>query len=235
MKTIAIHLLVVLLLASGSSAFARVMRKTYYGSFGDRPCTVQMTWQNWEGLGAIDGVIRVSDGTTIPFSGSNSRSGVLEFNAKGNSYRLVRRDVGRQTSWVSARLSFSEAAPAPTTPTPTPTPSPSPAAEGPAPGSENVAPQMVDESYTGSWRGREFIARVRWAPGDEPGIVRRGRGTLIMAGGQQFSIEGWQPSADSAEFTIKPDDTGETYKTTKGDRDGNPSWESSSLILRETK
>jgi len=234
MKTITIHLLVVLLLASGSSSFAKVMRKTYFGSYGDRACTVQMNWHNWEGLGAIDGVIRVSDGTTIPFSGTNSQSGVLELRANQNSYRLVRREVGKKTSWVSARLSFSETAAAPT-PTPTPTPTPSPAAEVPPPGSENAAPQMVDESYTGSWRGKEFTAKVRWAPGDEPGIVRRGRGTLTLAGGQQFSIEGWQPSVDSAEFTISPDETGETYKTKKGNQSGNPSWESNSLILKEAK
>jgi hypothetical protein len=50
-----------------------------------------------------------------------------------------------------------------------------------------------------------------------------------MSGGQKFSIEGWQPSAEAAEFNIKPDMSGETYKTTKTTRDGSEAWESSSL------
>ena len=55
-----------------------------------------------------------------------------------------------------------------------------------------------------------------------------------MSGGQKFSIEGWQPSADAAEFNIKPDASGETYKTTKTTRDGSEAWESSSLTLTQT-
>ena len=94
---------------------------------------------------------------------------------------------------------------------------------------------MVDETYTGSWRGQQFTAQMRWAPGDEPQIVRRGVGTITMSGGQKLSIEGWQPSADAAEFNIKPDASGETYKTTKTTRDGSEAWESSSLTLTQTK
>jgi hypothetical protein len=92
---------------------------------------------------------------------------------------------------------------------------------------------MVDETCTGSWRGQQFTAQMRWAPADEPQIVRRGRGTITMSGGQKFTIEGWQPSADAAEFNIKPDASGETYKTTKTTRDGSEAWESSSLTWRQ--
>jgi hypothetical protein len=56
-----------------------------------------------------------------------------------------------------------------------------------------------------------------------------------MAGGQQVSIEGTQRSTEEREFSIKPDETGETYKTTKTTRSGNDSWEGNSLILIEKK
>jgi hypothetical protein len=46
---------------------------------------------------------------------------------------------------------------------------------------------------------------LKRAPADEPQIVRRGRSTIMMSWGQTFSIEGWQPSTDAAEFNIKPD------------------------------
>ncbi|HMJ04893.1 MAG TPA: hypothetical protein VK474_01425 [Chthoniobacterales bacterium] len=95
--------------------------------------------------------------------------------------------------------------------------------------------RMVDETYTGLWRGQEFTARIRWAPGDEPGIVRRGRGTMTMPGGQQIPIEGVQPSAEGAEFSIKPGETAQNYKTTKTTREGSPSWEGEALILTEKK
>lgn len=233
MKSFTTTLLVVLFLACTSNVFAKVAKKTYSGSYKGRPCIVQMTWHNWEGLGAIDGVIRVSDRELIPFSGSNSQSGVIELTVGGESFRLVRRDLGKTASWSSSRLSFTETGSAPT-PSPTPKASPSPTAEVLTTDSE-IPERMVDESYTGTWRGQEFTARVRWAPGDEPGIIRRGRGTITLAGGQQFAIEGWQPSADAAEFSIKPDEKGETYKTTKTIRSGNPSWESDSLTLTEKK
>jgi len=229
MKSFTTTLLAALFLASAASSLAKAAKKTYAGSYNGLPCTVQMTWHNWEGLGAVDGVIKVSGRTIIPFSGSNSQSGVIELQAAGETIRLVRGGGGKAASWTSAKLSFTE-----TAATPTPTPSPSPTEEVLIPGSE-MAERMVDESYTGSWRGQQFTARVRWAPGDEPGIIRRGRGTITMAGGQQFAIEGWQPSAEAAEFSIKPDETGETYKTTKTSRDGNESWEGGSLVLTPTK
>ncbi|MEO5722679.1 MAG: hypothetical protein ABIR71_14610 [Chthoniobacterales bacterium] len=233
MKRLSIHLIVVALLwASAAFAFAEVTTKTYSGSYNGIACTVRMTWHNWTGLGPIDGRITLADGTTIPFSGSNSQSGVLEFKAKGHSFRLVRRDVGRKTSWVSAKLVFTEGAAATPTPTPTPSPSPSPTPE-PAP--EISESTMVEQAYTGSWKGKALTAQMRWAPGDSPGVTRRGRGTVTMEDGTQFSIEGWQRGVDSTEFGLIPDENAETYKTTKTDSDGNVVWESSSLTLTEKK
>ena len=218
--------LLVLFLATVSLSLAGAAKKTYSGSYKGQPCVVKVTWYNWEGLGPIAGVIHLSSGTVVTFSGSNSQPGVIELTAAGESFRLVRKDVGKAASWTGSRFSFSEAL-APT-PTPSPTPQSSPVTEVPP-------SRMVDETYVGSWRGQQFTAQMRWAPGDEPQIVRRGLGTITMSGGQKFSIEGWQPSADAAEFNIKPDPSGETYKTTKTTRDGSEAWESSSLTLTQTK
>jgi hypothetical protein len=226
--------LLVLFLATVSLSLAGAAKKTYSGSYKGQPCVVKVTWYNWEGLGPIAGVIHLSSGAVVTFSGSNSQPGVIELTAAGESFRLVRKDVGKAVSWTGSRFSFSEA-PAPT-PTPSPTPQSSPVTEEVLIPKSQVPPsRMVDETYTGSWRGQQFTAQMRWAPGDEPQIVRRGRGTITMSGGQKFSIEGWQPSADAAEFNIKPDASGETYKTTKTTRDGSVAWESSSLTLTQMK
>jgi hypothetical protein len=226
--------LLVLFLATVSLSLAGAAKKTYSGSYKGQPCVVKVTWYNWEGLGPIAGAIHLSSGSVVTFSGSNSQPGVIELTAAGESFRLVRKDVGKAVSWTGSRFSFSEA-PAPT-PTPSPTPQSSPVTEEVLIPKSQVPPsRMVDETYTGSWRGQQFTAQMRWAPGDEPQIVRRGRGTITMSGGQKFSIEGWQPSADAAEFNIKPDASGETYKTTKTTRDGSVAWESSSLTLTQTK
>jgi hypothetical protein len=226
--------LLVLFLATVSLSLAGAAKKTYSGSYKGQPCVVKVTWYNWEGLGPIAGVIHLSSGAVVTFSGSNSQPGVIELTAAGESFRLVRKDVGKAVSWTGSRFSFSEA-PAPT-PTPSPTPQSSSVTEEVLIPESQVPPsRMVDETYTGSWRGQQFTAQMRWAPGDEPQIVRRGRGTITMSGGQKFSIEGWQPSADAAEFNIKPDASGETYKTTKTTRDGSAAWESSSLTLTQTK
>ena len=216
--------LLVLFLATVSFSLAGAAKKTYSGSYKGQPCIVKVTWYNWEGLGPIAGMIYLSPGAVVTFSGSNSQPGVIELTAAGESFRLVRKNVGKAASWIGSRFSFSEA------PAPTPTPSPTPIPESQVPPS-----RMVDETYTGSWRGQQFTAQMRWAPGDEPQIVRRGVGTITMSGGQKLSIEGWQPSADAAEFNIKPDASGETYKTTKTTRDGSVAWESSSLTLTQTK
>ena len=226
--------LLVLFLATVSLSLAGAAKKTYSGSYKGQPCVVKVTWYNWEGLGPIAGAIHLSSGAVVTFSGSNSQPGVIELTAAGESFRLVRKDVGKAVSWTGSRFSFSEA-PAPT-PTPSPTPQSSPVTEEVLIPKSQVPPsRMVDETYTGSWRGQQFTAQMRWAPGDEPQIVRRGRGTITMSGGQKFSIEGWQPSVDAAEFNIKPDASGETYKTTKTTRDGSVAWESSSLTLTQTK
>lgn len=76
---------------------------------------------------------------------------------------------------------------------------------------------------------------MRWAPADEPQVLRRGRGTITLPSGQKLSIEGTQPTAEAAEFIVSPDATGETYKTTKANRNGSEAWESSSLTLTQTK
>ena len=224
MKKLIIQLSVMaLLLASASLAFAQRATKSYSGTYNGTACTVQMTWHNWAGLGPVDGRIRLANGATIPFSGSNSRSGVLEITANGNPIRLVRSGAGRQTSWVSPTLSITESAP-----TPTPSPSPSPA---PAAGESSI----TDQTYTGTWNGKPFTAQMRWAPGDSPEILRRGFGKVTMEDGTQMSIEGWQPGADAMEFSLAPDPSGATYKTTKTTSDGQPAWESSSLTLIEKK
>ena len=210
--------LLVLFLATVSLSLAGAAKKTYSGSYKGQPCIVKVTWYNWEGLGPIAGMIYLSPGAVVTFSGSNSQPGVIELTAAGESFRLVRKGA---SSWTGSRFSFSEA------PAPTPTPSPTPQPVPPS--------RMVDETYTGTWRGQQFTAQMRWAPGDEPQIVRRGQGTITMSGGQKLSIEGVQPSADAAEFSIKPDVSGETYKTTKTTRDGSEAWESSSLTLTQTK
>ncbi len=234
MKRFITTLLTVLFLATVSSSLAGAAKKTYSGSYKGQPCIVKVTWYNWEGLGPIAGAIHLSSGAVVTFSGSNSQPGVIELTAAGESFRLVRKDVGKAAAWTGSRFSFSEA-PAPT-PTPSPTPQSSPVTEEVLIPESQVPPsRMVDETYTGSWRGQQFTAQMRWAPADEPQIVRRGRGTITMSGGQKFSIEGWQPSADAAEFNIKPDASGETYKTTKTTRDGSEAWESSSLTLTQTK
>ena len=228
--------LLVLFLATVSSSLAGAAKKTYSGSYKGQPCIVKVTWYNWEGLGPVAGAIHLSSRAVVTFSGSNSQPGVLELTAAGESFRLVRKGVGKAGSWTGSRFSFSEG-PAPTpTPSPSPTPQPSPVTEEVlTPESQMPPPRMVDETYTGSWRGQQFTAQMRWAPADEPQIVRRGRGTITLSGGQKFSIEGWQPSADAAEFNIKPDANGETYKTTKTTRDGSEAWESSSLTLTRTE
>ena len=228
MKRLTKHLFVVLLLASGSFAFAAAIAKSYSGSYNGAACTVRVNWHNWSGLGAIDGQIKLAGGTTIPFAGSNTRPGVIEFKANGSSFRLVRSDAGRKVSWVGNKLSFTEGAAATPTPTPTPTPSPSPTPE-------ELESKMVEHSYTGSWKGKGITVHMRWAPGDTPEVISRGRGTVTMDDGTLFAIEGWQPSADSTEFSLTPDEADATYKTTKTTKEGTVAWESTSLTLTETK
>jgi uncharacterized cupin superfamily protein len=227
MQRVIIHLIVTALLLAGAfPAFAQRATKSYSGTYNGAACTVQMTWQNWAGLGPVEGRIRLANGATIPFSGSNSRTGVLDLTVNGAAIRLVRRDVGRRTSWVSPTLSFTEGAP---TPTPTPTPGPSPAAE-----TEDSS--LVDQTYTGTWNGKPVTAQIRWAPGDTPEVLRRGRGKVTMEDGTQVSIEASQPSADAVEFNLKPDaGDGETHNATKATSEGTPAWESSSLTLIEKK
>jgi hypothetical protein len=94
---------------------------------------------------------------------------------------------------------------------------------------------LVDQTYTGTWKGKPFTAQMRWAPGDTPEVLRRGFGTVTLEDGTQLSIEGSQPNADSMEFSLAPDATGETYKTTKAAAEGMVGWESSSLTLIEKK
>lgn len=72
---------------------------------------MQVNWHNWSGLGPVDGHINLPDGTTIPFSGNNSRKGVLEIEAAGESMTLVKERDGNAVSWNSRELSFSERAP----------------------------------------------------------------------------------------------------------------------------
>jgi hypothetical protein len=214
-----------LLLASASSAFAQRATKSYSGTYNGTPCTAQLTWHNWAGLGPVDGRIKLASGATISVAGSNSRSGVLELTANGTALRLVRS--GR-ASWVSSTLSLTEGGP---TPTPTPRPSPSP-----TPISATGESALIDQTYTGTWNGKPVTAQIRWAPGDTPEILRRGVGKVTMEDGTERLIEGFQPSADSMEFSLTaPSGGGETFKTIKGTSGVNATWESSSFTLIEKK
>jgi len=115
MHRVIIHLSVTaLLLASASLVFAQAMTKSYSGTYRGAACTVKMTWRNWAGLGPVDGRIRLVSGATIPFSGSNSQTGVLDLTVDGTAIRLVRRGAGRNTLWTSSTFSFTEGAPTPT-------------------------------------------------------------------------------------------------------------------------
>jgi hypothetical protein len=227
MQRLVIHLAVAaLLLASASFAFAQRTVKSYSGTYNGAPCTAQLAWHNWKGLGPVDGRIKLASGGIISVSGSNSATGVLDLTVDGAALRLV-RSGGRKASWVSPTLSLTEGA----WPTPTPSPSPTP---GPV---ADAGDLITEETYTGTWKGKPFTAQMRWAPGDTPDILRRGAGKATLEDGTQVSIEGSQPSADAAEFSITPDGAGsETHKTTKAaGGDGKAAWESSDLKLIEKK
>ena len=233
MKSFTITLFATLFLVSVTTSWARPAKKTYSGSYKGRPCTVQMTWSNWDGLGAVDGVIKIVGGTSIPFTGVNSQSGVIELDAGGDSLRLVRSGGA---TWSGNGLSMTEARP---TPSPTPSVTPTPSAS-PADGivtTDTGAPEqrMVDELYTGSYRGQEVNVQMRWAPGDEPGIMRRGRGVITMPGGQQVPVEAVQSNPEGAEFNVQYGGGPETYKATKGTRGEAQSWESEGLTLTQKK
>ena len=83
--------LLVLFLATVSLSLAGAAKKTYSGSYKGQPCIVKVTWYNWEGLGPIAGMIYLSPGAVVTFSGSNSQPGVIELTAAGESFRLVRK------------------------------------------------------------------------------------------------------------------------------------------------
>jgi hypothetical protein len=218
-----------LLLASASFAFAQRTTKSYFGTYNGTPCTAQLTWYNWAGLGPVDGRIKLASGATISVSGSNSQSGVLDLTANGSPIRLMRSRAGRKTSWVGSTLSLTEGG----APTPTPSPSPSPS-PGPLTGTGESS--LVDQTYTGTWQGKPVTAQMRWAPGDTPEVLRRGVGKVTLEDGTQVTIEGWQPNADSMEFSLTPaGGGGETHKTLKTTNEGKAAWESSTLTLIEKK
>jgi hypothetical protein len=220
----------VLLLASASFAFAQRTTKSYFGTYNGAPCTAQLAWHNWAGLGPVDGSIKLASGATISVSGSNSQTGVLDLTVNGKAIRLVRSSAGRKAAWVSPTLSLTEGA----GPTPTPSPSPSPSLTPSPVGTEDL---LVDKTYTGTWNGKPITSQIRWVPGDTPAVLRRGYGKVTLEDGTQVAIEGWQPSADSMEFSLTPDKVGgEVYKTTKAIKgEGEAAWESSSLTLIEKK
>lgn len=219
-----------LLLASASFAFAQRTTKSYSGTYNGAPCTAQLVWHNWRGLGPVDGRIKLASGATIPVSGENAQTGVLELTANGTAIRLVRSSAGRKTAWVSATLSLTEGA----GPTPTPSPSPSPS---PTPAPAPLEDLLVDKTYTGTWKGKPITSQIRWVPGDTPAVLRRGYGKLTLEDGTQVAIEAWQPSDGAMEFSVTPNQVGgEVYKTTKAIRgEGEAGWESSSLTLIEKK
>lgn len=103
------RLVLLLFLATGSPSFAKTTTMTYSGSYKGQECSVQVNWHNWTGLGPVDGHINLPDGTTIPFSGNNSRKGVLEIEAAGESVTLVKERDGNTVSWIGKELSFSDA------------------------------------------------------------------------------------------------------------------------------
>ena len=222
----------VLLLASASFAFAQRTTKSYFGTYNGAPCTAQLVWHNWAGLGPVDGSIKLAGGATIPVSGNNGQTGVLDLTANGKAIRLVRSSAGRKTAWVSATLSLTEGAGP--TPTPSPSPSPSPSLTFSPVGTEDL---LVDKTYTGTWKGKPITSQIRWVPGDTPTVLRRGYGKVTLEDGTQVAIECWQPSADAMEVSFTPDKPGgEVVKATKGvSGEGADAWESSSLTLIEKK
>jgi hypothetical protein len=230
MQRLLIHLSVAaLLLASASFAFAQRTAKSYIGVYNGAPCTAQLAWHNWKGLGPVDGRIKLASGATVAVSGSNSATGVLDLSVNGAPIRLVRSSARGKTSWVSSTLSLTEGV------APTPTPSPSPT---PIPGAvADAGDLIIDQTYTGTWKGKAFTAQMRWAPGDTPEVLRRGAGTMTLEDGTQVSIEGSQPSADAAEFSLTANAAGsEVHKTTKAaSADGKAAWESGDLKLIEKK
>lgn len=180
---------------------------------------MQVNWHNWSGLGPIDGHINLPDGTTIPFSGNNSRKGVLEIEAAGESVTLVKERDGNTASWIGRQLTFSDAA-----------------ASGNPPGTPKASVEkgIVEKSYTGTWRGKDCTARITWTPGNDPDTMWTGEGQLIVEGDTVLSITGWQPRVDYIEFGINPDPTNENYKATKEIHRGTTSWVGRFLSLTET-
>ena len=212
-------LVLLLLLATGSSSFAKTTAMTYSGSYKGQECSVQVNWHNWSGLGPVDGHINLPDGTTIPFSGNNSRKGVLEIEAAGESVTLVKERDGNAVSWIGKQLNFSDSV-----------------ASGNPPGTPkaSVEKEIVKKSYTGTWRGKDCTAKITWTPGDDPGTLWTGEGQLVVEGDMVLAITGWQPRADYIEFFIAPDPTKENYKATKQILGRSISWVGRFLSLTET-
>lgn len=219
-----------LLLASASLAFAQRTTKSYSGTYNGAPCTAQLAWSNWAGLGPVDGRIKLASGKTISVSGSNSQNGVLDLTVDGKALRLVR---GSKTSWSSPTLSLAEGG----GPTPTPSPSPSPSPTTTPGALAGTGDSLIDATYIGTWKGKAVTAQMRWAPGDTPEVLRRGVGKVTLEDGTEVPIEASQPNAESMEFTLTPNPAGaEVYKTIKASgAEANAAWESSSFTLIEKK
>ncbi len=207
-------------LSIGSDSFAGTTTKRYAaGIYNGQECSVDVNWHNWSGLGPVDGHINLRDGTTIPFSGNNSRKGVLEIEAAGEGMTLVKEGSGSSASWISGTLAFSEGG----------------GGTRPSTGSRPpVEKSPGTKSYAGNWRGRDCTARITWKPGDDADTLWRGEGTLIVEGDMALSITGWQPRADYIEFGIDPDPSSEVYKATKERRGGRTTWAGRFLTLTET-
>jgi hypothetical protein len=222
MKRFITHSIVTaLLLASASFAFAQQrVAKSYSGTYNGAACTVQMTWHNWAGWGPVDGRIRLANGTTISFSGSNPQAGVLDLTVNGTPIRLVRKGAGRASPWQSSTLSFTEGAPSAT---PSPSPSPTPTlGSAPAGGEDSI----IDRTYTGTWKGKPFTAQMRWAPGDTPDVLRRGVGKVTLEDGTKISIEagnpapidGVQPRVRCERRDLQDDESDERWKAGLGEQ-----------------
>lgn len=91
---------------------------SYSGTWGGSPVVVQMNWTDYSGLSTVTGTINYQ-GSAVPFTGSNSRKGVLDlsFPSIPANYRLQKLDTGVMTTWSgnfgNTVLSFSRSSLAP--------------------------------------------------------------------------------------------------------------------------
>ncbi len=158
------------LIACTPLLFAGSTTKTYAGSYKGQECSVQVNWHNWSGLGAVDGHINLPGDTTIPFSGNNSRAGVLEIEAQGEGLTLTKERDGGTVTWVSADLAFTESGAG---------------VDAPAKRKSSAARGTARE-YSGTYRGESCNVDLPWLNG-------KVSGTLLLESGKEMALSGEEP------------------------------------------